>query len=325
MAKSKNSLLSPRNRAILLTFFKSLVLSLFVLLGATSIIFFTVYLAPGSAKDVWAITVDNPTDVNPIQEEEQPVKMYLSWLIDILHLDFGISDISGLPVLYELTAPLKNTLILTFGSLFITLVIAVPIGFLSATLRHPLLSRIASTIAYLVSAAPVYWMGYIVIYIFTVKFHWFPLPMGLEPAHLGWIYFILPVFLLGIGNGALGEIIRHIREEGSNILQQEYIQAAFARGVNVWKHVAKNAIVPIISIITSRLTLLLGGAIVVEYVFSFPGIGYKAFTAADEQDYPIILGITVLLVIFVRLIKIASDFSCSIVDPRFLSGGSNEN
>lgn len=315
MAKAKNSLLSPRSRAILLTFFKSLVLSLFVLLGATLIIFFTVYLAPGSAADVLGYS---------IQEEEQPMKMYFSWLMGIFHLDFGISQISGLPVLHELAAPLKNTLILTFGSLCITLGLAVPIGFLSATLRHPLLSRIASTASYLVSAAPVYWLGYLVIYLFTIKFKWFPLPMGLEPAHLGWVYFIIPIFLLGIGNGALSEIIRHIREEVSAILQQEYIQAALARGVNVWKHVAKNAIVPIIGIITSRLALLLGGAIVVEYVFSFPGIGYKAFTAADEQDYPIVLGITVLLVIFVRLIKITRDFICGIVDPRSLSGDSTE-
>ena len=316
MAKAKDSRLPPRMRLIPLIFFKSIVLSLLVLLGVTLIIFWTVYLAPGSAADVLGYSIES---------EEQPLKMYLSWLMGVVHLDFGTSQISGLPVLEELAAPLKNTLILTFSSLCITLGLALLIGIPSATPYHPLLSRIAPKVAYFISAAPVYWLGYIAIYFFTVKMGWFPLPTGLEPIGLRWVYFILPVLLLGIGNGALGEIIRHIREEVADLLGQEYIQAVFARGGNAWKHVAKNAIVPIISIVTSRLTVLLGGAIVVEYVFAFPGIGYKAFTAADEQDYPIVLGVTVLLVISVRILRIASDLICGMVDPRFLSGASTEN
>lgn len=316
MVKAKKHRLSLRSRAILFTLFKSIGVSLFVLLSATFIIFLTVYLAPGSAADVLGYT---------LQKDEQPLTMYLSWLSGILRFDLGVSQISGLPVLRELAAPLKNTLILTFGSLCITVGLALLIGLPSATPRHPILSWIAPKVAYLISAAPLYWLGYLVIYLFTIKFKWFPLSTGLEPAGLRWVYFILPVFLLGIGNGTLGEMLRLMREEVSNILQQEYIQAALARGVNVWKHVVKNAIVPIIGIMTSHLTLLLGGAIVVEYVFAFPGIGYKAFTAADEQDYPIVLGVTLLLVISVRVIRIASDLICSLVDPRFLSGASTEN
>jgi ABC-type dipeptide/oligopeptide/nickel transport system permease component len=283
------------------------------------IIYLAVYFAPGS-----------PADILGIQGVEEPdlwaaIKLYFSWLIGIFRFDFGKSKISGLPVTYELAAPFTRTFILTIGSLCITFGLAVPIGVLSAKHRHPLLSRIASTASYLVSAAPIYWLGYIVIYLFSTKLNWFAVSIEPEPAYKVLPRFILMVFLLGIGNGALGEIIRHIREEVSNILQQEYIQAALARGANIWKHAGKNSVVPIIGIVTSHLTLLLGGAIVVEKVFSFPGIGYKAFTAADEQDYPIVLGITVLLVLFVRIIKIASDFICGMVDPRFFSGDSTKN
>jgi peptide/nickel transport system permease protein len=136
------------------------------------------------------------------------------------------------------------------------------------------------------------------------------------------MYFILPIFLLSIFNGTLGEIIRHIRGELEEILKKEYMQAVRARGLGrlkYWWHALRNVLAPSIGLVTSNLTLLLGGAVVLEYVFILRGIGYQAWESAGKRDTPVILGITVILVFCVVVIRFLSDLFCYIIDPRFQS------
>jgi peptide/nickel transport system permease protein len=291
---------------------KRLMTSLVVLFLATFIILLIVMLAPGSASDVLGFKSEG---------HEPRILSTLKWLFNVVFkFDFGQSLIYEGKSVSELLKPrFARTAILTLFSLLITLVIGVTVGGIAATGRYPRISAVASALSYLASAAPVYWVAFGAIYLFSQKLGWFPIRGGAQN-YPSWVYFILPICLLGIFNGVLGEVIRHIRSELEDILKMDYMQAVRARGLGrrtYWWHAFRNAFVPAIRLLTSNLTLLLGGAVVLEYVFTLRGIGYQAWESASKRDFPVMLGITVILVFCVVVLRLISDLLCYLIDPRF--------
>ena len=161
---------------------------------------------------------------------------YLSWLGNIARGDLGTSMRTGLPVLKEVIRVGINTLYLTLGSLFITLLIAVPIAIVSARRGVTPINWVLTMFTYVVSALPVFWLGYIVIYISMHRFGLFPLAFGSNSQKWSWLYFMLPVLVLGLSNGTMGEVVRHLRTELSRVFSEEYITTARAKGASTWKH-----------------------------------------------------------------------------------------
>jgi len=323
---NENTTTQERFKHIGIAFLKRLSISAVILSCATLVIFLIVLFAPGSASDV--LGFKSETHGSKIVHN---LKWFLKWIRGVItKLDFGESLIHKKPVLELLKPRLVKTAILTLSSLLITFIIALIIGFVSATGRYPRFSDTASSLSYLASAAPIYWVAFIAIYLSIIIFGFFPVQgksakefaQGAAQNNPSWIYFIIPIFLLSIFNGTLGEIIRHIRGELEEILKKEYMQAVRARGLGrrkyLW-HALRNALAPSIGLITSNLTLLLGGAVVVEKVFSLRGIGYQAWESAGKRDTPVILGITVILVFCVVTVRLLSDVFCHIIDPRFQS------
>ena len=291
---SRNGL---RNIAGFLT--KRILTSLVVLFLVIVIISVIIMLAPGrETKDV----------------------SVLKWFSGIFRLDFGVSLQHKKPVLELLKPSLIRTAILATLSLLITSIVAFTIGGISATGRYPRFSYIASSLSYLSSAAPPYWVAYFAIYLFVKKIGWFPIQGGPDQEQPTWMYFALPIFLLGIYNGSLGEIIRHVRGELEEILKKDYMQAVYGRGLgrrSYFVHAVRNAIAPSIGILTSNLTLLISNTVVVEYVFTLRGIGYQAWESASNRDYPVIMGIAVIMVFSIVIVRFFSELLCYIIDPRF--------
>lgn len=298
-------------------------ITVLLLLGVSLVVFIILYLSPG---DPFSVLLEGQMGVS---RETQGVHeamgvptswyvQYYSWLANMLRGNFGASIRTGLPVLGEIVRVGVNTLYLTMGAMFITLAVAVPIALLSAR-RGPTPATWSLTMfSYVASALPVFWLGYIAIYIFTHKFGLFPIAFGFsDTQQLGWLYFLLPIVVLGLGNGTISEVVRYLREEMARVFSEDYIRTARAKGASIWKHSFKEGfLLPIAEIIASKIPFILGGAVVVEQVFNWPGMGRMAWQAAQDRDYPLIMGITILAAVFVRMGSLAQRIVYIMVNPR---------
>ena len=297
---------------------KELSIAVILLLGVSLVVFAVLWLSPGNpfipdtVEQTGIISTD--TDTKP---PSTWYAYYLAWLVDILRGELGTSTRTGLPVFSEVLRVCINTLYLTIGSLSITLFIAIPIAIFSARRGVTALSWSLTILTYVISALPVFWLGYIVIYISIHQFGLFPLAFGSGSQKWSWTYFMLPVLVLGVSNGTISEVVRFLREEISRVFSEEYICTARAKGASIWKHSFKEGfLIPITEIIAAKIPFILGGAVVVEQVFNWPGMGRMAWQAAQDRDFPLIMGITLMAAVVVRSGSLLQRVIHIIVNPR---------
>jgi peptide/nickel transport system permease protein len=221
-------------------------------------------------------------------------------------------------VLPELARVGLNTLYLTLGALALTAAIAVPIAVHAAARGDTPGNTAATMVAYVLSAVPVFWFGYIVVYVFIHLFGMFPLISGTAAKQQhAWLYSLVPILVLGTASGTLSEMIRHLREELSRVLAEDYIRSARAKGAAVWRHAFKEGfLIPVTEIMSAKIPFLLGGAVIVEQVFNWPGMGRMAWQAAQDRDFPVIMGIALAAAAFVRLGSLAHRVVFTAVNPR---------
>ncbi len=296
----------------------------FLLLGVSLVVFVILYLSPGDPFSVLLEGQLSDEQARAGLREAMGVPkawyaQYLGWLSGMLRGNFGTSVRTGLPVLKEVARTGMNTIVLTIGSLLITLLIAVPIALYSAVRGTNRISWPLTMFSYVVSALPVFWLGYIVIYFFTHKLGIFPMAFGYSSGaqRTAWLYALLPIFVLGIGNGTISEVIRFLRSEMSRVMDEDYIRTARAKGASVWKHSFKEGLlIPVTQIIASKIPFILGGAVIVEQVFNWPGMGKMAWQAAQDRDYPVIMGVAILAAVLVRLGSLFQSVVYVAVNPR---------
>ncbi len=309
-------------RSVALVLLRELAITALLLLGVSAVVFVILYLAPG---DPFSVLLEGQM---PTEEARAGVReamgasrswygQYLSWLGNMLAGNFGSSIRTGMPVAGELVRTGLRTLLLTLGSMLVTLLVAVPIA-LRAALRGMNRTTWSFTMfAYVVSALPVFWLGYIVIFFFTHKLGLFPLAMGFSSSPgFGWLYLLLPILVLGIGNGTISEVIRFLREEMGRVLSEDYIRTARAKGASVWRHAFKEGLlIPVTEIFAAKIPFILGGAVIVEQVFNWPGMGRLAWQAAQDRDFPVIMGIAIVAAVFVRLGSLFQSVVYVMVNP----------
>jgi peptide/nickel transport system permease protein len=309
-------------RPIALVLSRELVLTGLLLLGVSLVVFTILYFSPGDPFSVLLEGQLSPGGAGTDAREALGVSrswyaQYLSWLAGMLTGNFGSSIRTGMPVLSEVLRVGLNTFILTLGSLIVTLLIAVPIALSSAIGGVKRVSWPLTLFSYVISALPVFWLGYVVIYFFTHKLGLFPLAFGFASGGRKWLYMLLPVLVLGVGNGTISEVIRTLRQEMSRVLAEDYIRTARAKGASVWKHAFKEGLlIPVTEIVASKIPFILGGAVIVEQVFNWPGMGRMAWQAAQDRDYPVIMGIAILSAVFVRIGSLFQSVVYVAVNPR---------
>jgi peptide/nickel transport system permease protein len=283
--------------------------------GRTAVLFVLVTLAmfvllnqaPGDPVALY-VNVQNlsPDEVAVVRHElgldrSLPVR-YGVWLTRMVRGDLGHSLRSGRPVALELWKTGGRTLLLTGSAMLLTLFFAALTAYLSATKRHPVLASTLTAIGYVLSGLPVFWLGYLAIYLATTRFQVLPLMTGEETGAASWAFFLVPVVVLGLGNGTVSEVTRHLRTHLEGVLREDYIRTARAKGASLWRHLYKDGFVmPLSSLLANKIPYLLGGAIVVEQVFNWPGMGRLTWQAASDRDYPTLLGVTLLAALVVRL------------------------
>ena len=311
-------------KAVALTLLKELVLAFLLLLGVSFVVFLILYAAPG---DQFSVLLEGQMPTDEARAGIQAAMgaasgwhgQYFSWLLGMLGGNFGSSVRTGLPVAGELLSVSLNTLYLTLGSMLVTLLIAVPIALYSSVRGHAAaISWPLTMLGYVISALPVFWLGYIAIYISIHSFDFFPLVSFSQAAGGNtWLYTLVPVLVLGLGNGSISEVIRHLREEMCRVMSEDYVRTARAKGACVWRHAFKEGmLIPVTEIIAAKIPFMLGGAVIVEQVFNWPGMGRMAWQAAQDRDFPVIMGIALVAAAFVRAGSLLQRIVCSMVNPQ---------
>jgi peptide/nickel transport system permease protein len=314
----KLSAIKPVSRVLA----RELAVTALLLLGVSVVVFAILYLAPGDPLNVLLEGQSPRSEVALGMREALGVPrtwygQYTAWFGKLLQGDFGNSIRTGLPVLPELARVGVNTLVLTLGSLLLTLLIAAPIAVHAAANGDTAGNTAATLAAYVFSATPVFWFGYIVVYVSIHQFGVFPLVSGTAARQHAWVYFLVPVFVLGVASGTLAEMIRHLREELSRVLAEDYIRTARAKGAPVWRHAFKEGfLIPVTEMMSAKIPFLLGGAVIVEQVFNWPGMGRMAWQAAQDRDYPVIMGIALAAAAFVRIGNLLQRIVFTAVNPR---------
>lgn len=312
-------------------FLQRLLLLIPTLLGVTVIAFALLRLIPGGA--VGALLGDNAT---PEQARalthalglDRPIPIqYLHWLIGVMHGDLGMSLLSQTPVSQEISVRIGWTFELGAFALLFSLIIALPIGILAAVRQDSLLDYAARSSAIAFLAVPSFWLATLLIVYgatgvglgdFTL--HFTP-PLGREiAADLGSnLRLVVPPALI-LGIGLSGAVMRLTRTQMLEVMRQDYVRTAQAKGLRMWivisRHALRNALIPVITVIGLQVPVLIGGSVVLEQIFSLPGLGYYLVQAVSQRDITAIQGIVLVSASLVILSNLLVDLSYSVLDPR---------
>ena len=288
-------------------------------------VFSLLYIAPGDPAAVIAGDQASPADVERIREGlglDRPfLVQFGTWLWRILHGDLGTSIFTNLPVSALIAQRIEPTLSLMVLTLVLTILVAVPLGVVAAWKAGSWVDRTIMAFAVFAFSLPVFVVGYVLAYVFALQFEWLPV-QGYTPLAEGfwpWLRnLILPAVALGSVYIAL--IARITRASMLEVLQQDYIRTARAKGLDqrsiLFVHALKNAAVPIITVIGIGVALLIGGAVVTESVFAIPGLGRLTIDAILRRDYPVIQGIVLMFSFLYVLVNLMVDVTYTLVDPR---------
>ena len=247
---------------------------------------------------------------------------YFVWLGQLLHGNMGYSVKSYQSVSSMIGSHLGPTLLLMGVSLIISLLIAIPAGIYSAIHQYSKGDYTVVTLSFLGSSIPSFFLSLLLIYIFTVKLRLLPSSGMSTLGTKGSVsdvarHMVMPVIVLAASMA--GSNIRYIRSAVLEILQQDYLRTAWAKGIGrfkvIYKHALRNALVPIVTVIGMEIPVLFGGAIIIEQVFSWPGLGLMTMSAISNRDYPVIMGVCLLSAVVVLAGNLVTDILYALVDP----------
>lgn len=304
-----------------------LVLALVVILGVTFAVFLIVQLVPGDPARVVLGVQANDQNVAAMRERmglNRPFfEQYFTWLADAVQGDLGTSLITSQSVSEQISDRLGPTLELAFMSLFIGLMIAFPLGIISAMYPRTPIDLFASFISQVGVSIPDFWMGILLILLFSLTLGWLP-PSGYAPIQEDfgeWLsHIILPAMTAGLISGAIQT--RFIRSAMLEVLNENYIRTAYAKGLSqgtvLRRHALRNALITIVTIIGLQMTALFSAVVVVEIVFTWPGLGELSLEAVLDRDYPLLQGTVLTLAVLVTIINLVIDMLYFFLDPRLV-------
>lgn len=295
------------------------------LLIVSIVLFIMMNILPGDATLNAALNGADEAYMQRLRADmglDQPAHIrYLNWLAGFFRGDLGRSLVTQTPVSTMLMQRLPVTLELTFLAMIISVVIAIPLGILSAMKRNTPIDWIGSTVSMLGVAAPSFWMGILLILIFAVNLHWLPASgftaFAKDPV-MNLKRMIMPAFSIGLAFTAT--VMRQTRSAMLEVINQDYVTTAYSKGIPnsrvIWKHALRNALIPVLTVVSTQIGRLIGGAVVCEQVFALPGIGRQIVDGILSRDYPVVMGLIMVVAALVILINTVVDVLYIIIDPR---------
>lgn len=299
--------------------------SLVLIIVITVFTFALIQASPGGPSVLLDpnMTPEDVARARAIYGLDQPVHVqYLRWLGQVAQGKLGFSFGVGRPVAELISGSLSPTLILAGASLLFALVVAIPLGVISAVRRGTWVDQVATTVSAFGLSLPVFWYGLMLITLFAVTLRWLPgggmYTVGQESLGDLLLHLALPVVTLGTVN--MAQLVRYTRSSMLGVLHQDYVRTARSKGISeravIYRHAFRSALIPIVTLLGILIPRLVGGAAVTESVFSWPGMGRLAVSAAFRRDYPTIMGITLLISLLVIVSNLIVDLTYSRLDPR---------
>ena len=311
---------------------RRLLIAIPVLLGVTCVAYFIMTLAPGDAVDM-LISPGLTAQDFALQrqslglDEPAPVR-YVKWLTQLAQGNLGYSFNNRQPVTTRIGERLVPTLSLALFALLWAYVLGIPIGVLAAVRQYSIFDYTATIVSYLGVSLPSFFFGLLLIYVFSLKLNLLPTggmqTIGASSNLMDRVaHVILPSLVLGLYNAAI--VMRYTRSSMLEAIHQDYVRTARGKGLReksvIFGHALRNALMPVITLAGLQVPNLLGGAIITEQVFNWPGIGRLAVEAIFQRDYPVIMGLNLLTAVMVTLGNLIADVSYGLVDPRIRHAG----
>jgi peptide/nickel transport system permease protein/oligopeptide transport system permease protein len=285
--------------------------------GVATVVFIMARLLPGDPARVIAGVLASPEDVERIRQQmglDKPlVTQYFTFLSSLLHLDLGVSAHTGAPVVEEIASRLPYTIELAFVALAVAITAGVLAGVVAAIRRNTPLDLLMSGLSVFGVSMPVYWLGLMLIIVFAINLHLLPAAGADEPTSI-----VMPALTLALFS--IGLIARMTRSSMLEVLSQDYVRTARAKGAPfrsvIFKHALRNALLPVITVIGLQFGALLGGAVVTETVFAWPGVGRLLVDSIFFRDYPVVQGLVLMFGTTFVVINLLVDLLYAYVDPR---------
>lgn len=299
-----------------------------IVIGITIVTFFLIKMCPGNPLKVMLFNPDIKPDERARLERlygfDDPVYVqYFKWLIRLLQGDLGWSLYTSRPVTKHILERIGPTALLAGTTLFLSFLIAIPFGILSATKQYSLLDYSSTVIIFFGMSLPIFFLGLVVIYIFAVRFGILP-TSGMKTLGIPFSiwdrikHLILPVSVLTFYQ--IAPVVRYVRSSMLEVIREDYVRTARAKGISergvIYKHALRNALIPIVTIFGLSIPFIFNGAFITETIFAWPGMGRLAVGAVFQRDYPILMGTTLITAILVLLGNLIADILYAVVDPR---------
>jgi len=303
-------------------------LAIITFFGITVLVFMISSMASGSPLE---LLLSNQ-NISPAEVERQRIKLgldqpiyiqYFNWLKNFFQGNLGESYRTGQPVMEMIMNGLWPTVLLAFSSVIVACLIAFPLGIQSARHQNRGWDNFSSLFSFLTTSTPSFFLALIFLYFFAVKLKLLPIGGMYESGQqetLGSLlqHLFMPAVVLGMQ--MVGSLIQYTRSSMLEVMREDYVRTARSKGLKeravIIKHVLRNSLIPVVTYLGMEIPLLIGGAVVTEQVFSWPGIGNLMIKSIDSRDYPVVMGITVLVAVAVLVFNILTDLIYGILDPR---------
>jgi peptide/nickel transport system permease protein len=309
---------------------KRLMIAVPSILGISVILFTVLALAPGDPFEELATNPNVPPEVRTMLRLkfglDDPVYLrYFHWLSAMVHGDWGFSFASRIDVGTLIMQRLPTTLIIIGSAQILALAVAIPVGVYAATRPYSIFDQIASTFAFIGFSLPPFFTGLLLILVFSISLDWLPFVYRADLDVTGWRWFweqlrqsIMPVSVLGLFLAA--SMTRYVRSSVLDVIRLDFVTTARAKGLGervvITKHVVRNALIPVVTLVFLQLPALFGGAIVTEQIFRIPGIGSLLISAILANDTPVVMAVTFVSAILVVVFNLIADILYGWLDPR---------
>lgn len=313
---------------------KRLFLMIPLIFGITLITFTVIHLAPGSPVEVQTemslkVSAQAKENLKKLYGLDKPLHIqYIDWLRRFVSLDFGKSFVDGRKVVDKIVERIPITLTINILSLILIFIVAIPIGVLSATKQYSLFDKLSTVFVFIGFSTPTFWLALLLMILFGVNMGLLPISgiqsidvseMGHFERLLDWIkHLVLPVGVSAFGG--IAGLSRYSRSSMLEVIRQDYIRTAKAKGLTeskvVFKHAFRNALMPIVTILGLAVPGLIGGGVIFETIFAIPGMGQLFYSSTMARDYPTIMGILVIGAVLTLFGNLIADVSYALVDPR---------
>jgi peptide/nickel transport system permease protein len=308
-----------------------LAISVPVVLGITVATYVIVNLAPGDPVSALIDPASAATlgpDFIEHQKEalglNQPLPVrYVLWLKEIAGGNLGFSLVDRQPIVNKIVERIWPTVRLMLTALTVAVVVAIPVGVLSALRQYSMLDYVVTVGGFAAISLPSFFLALVAIYVFALKLGWLPtagmVTVGEAPSLVDSLrHLVLPALVLGLAEAA--PLIRYTRSSLLEVIRQDYVTVARAKGLNerivIYRHALRNTLIPLVTVIALSLPRLFGGVVIVEAVFAWPGMGTLAIGAVANRDYPLIMAINLISAVIILLSNLLADIAYAFIDPR---------